>query len=129
MTVPLPPPPLATGALSSPFVFNIAPLIGPEHAPGTGGPGRAAVPVQIPGLGQITPDQLLRAGQQMQQVVTQLSDGADLHKGATPAQLATASERLEAMHARGNLTEEQYQAFRALLDRMLAASQPGPPPV
>jgi hypothetical protein len=119
-------PPLAPGAPASAgappnqFVFNIAPAVGPESAAPSPGGGPPNVSFPVPGVGPVGADQFSRALERINQLVVELSGGADLSRPWTPEQAATALQRLETVHAQGSLTEEQYESLKAALSSMRA---------
>jgi hypothetical protein len=101
-------------------VFNISPLVGAEKANTNSGLGSATASIPIPGVGTVSPMQLTDAYERINQLVTQLSGGVDLSQRWTPAQVHTALQGLETMHAQGGVTEEQHLALKAALESMLA---------
>lgn len=124
---PPPPPPLAAPQTvaarpgEAPFVFNITPLVGAEKPYANSGVGPAAAgTIPIPGLGTVSAIQVTQAYERINQLVTRLSGGVDLSHRWTPAQVHTALEGLETMHAQGGVDQEQYLALRAALESMLA---------
>jgi hypothetical protein len=103
--------PASPGA--SPFVFNIAPMIGGESAQ----PIRPAPAPQSPLANDA--DQFAQAYARINQIVSQISGGADLSHRWTPDRVTTALQGLESLRAQSGVTDEQYQALKAALQSML----------
>jgi hypothetical protein len=95
-------------------------FFGAEDAIPTNLPGGSNATIPLPGLGPVRVDHIRQAISQMEQLATYLADGADIRQGVNAGQLHTASERLETLRAQQQVTEPQYHAFQAILDRMRA---------
>jgi hypothetical protein len=96
-------------------------FFGAEDGPGMRGgaafPAGAGSSINLPGIGVVTRDQMMAAMHRMEHLMIELTGGSSLDHPPTPAELQGILQRLEAVRARGGVTEDQYRAVKMLAGR------------
>jgi hypothetical protein len=114
---------MAPPPVNAPGAAFVGPLVGAEGSMGSLSMGASNAPVNIPGLGAISQQQMKVAETRAQAAIQEALGSADLSH-LTPTDVQAVHARLEAMRAAGRLTNEQYAALTEGL-AVLSQSVPG----